>query len=264
MSMIAPRPLIGVTACLKQRDESFFHSVQRKYVDAVIDGTGGMPVLLPAIGDRQDVDGLLDRLGGLMLTGSPSNVGPDYYGGPQPRDGNQADPDRDATTLPLARRAIERGIPLFAVCRGIQELNVALGGTLHQHLHELSGRRDHRSDKSKPHAQRYEPCHPVRLTPGGLMQRICEGASTIEVNSLHGQGIDRLATGLRVEAVAEDGTIEAVSLPEAGGFVLGVQWHPEALVSTDRWSRRLFAAFGEAARAFEATRAHHDGFQRVA
>ena len=241
------RPLIGITACLREGEHSPYHHVQDKYVDAVVLGCAAVPVLLPAIGAIQEIDALLDRLDGLMLTGSPSNVGPDHYGGPPPREGNRADPTRDATTLPLIRRAIERAVPLFAICRGIQELNVALGGSLHQHLCEVPGRRDHRSDKTKSYAGRYGPVHSIRLTSGGKLQALLGGAETVEVNSLHAQGIDRLATSLSIEAVAEDGTIEAVSVERASTFAIGVQWHPEWQVRENPVSLALFRAFAAAA-----------------
>jgi putative glutamine amidotransferase len=249
MKDVLPNPLVGVTSCLRPSDHAHFHSVGDKYVDAVVAGAAAVPVLIPAIGERLDPDGLLDRLDGLLVTGSPSNVDPGHYGGPPPRAGNEADPARDATTLPLIRNAIARGVPVFAICRGLQELNVALGGSLLQHVHEAPGRFDHRSDKTKPYALRYGLAHPVTLTPGGKLQAILEGAARIEVNSLHGQGIDRLAHGLAVEAVAEDGTIEAVSVKDARDFALAVQWHPEWQVLENPWSRLMFAAFGAAARA---------------
>lgn len=258
------RPLIGVTACLKEREAFVFHSVGEKYVDAVIQGTDGIPVIIPAVAARQRIDELLDRLDGVMLTGSPSNVDPAHYGGPPAREGNLADPARDGTTLPLIRRAVDLGVPLFAICRGIQELNVALGGTLHQHVHEVPGRRDHRSDKSRPPQERYEPTHPIGLSPGGRLQAILGGPSSIEVNSLHAQGIDQPGPRLVVEARAEDGTIEAVTVRDAPGFVIGVQWHPEWRVAENPWSRRLFAAFADAARARAAGRQGYGSVSRVA
>jgi putative glutamine amidotransferase len=247
-------PLVGVTSCLKPRDQAHFHSVGDKYVDAVVAGAGAVPVLVPALGERLEIDALLDRLDGLMITGSPSNVDPTHYGGPPPREGNEADPARDATTLPLIRRALARGVPLFGICRGLQEVNVALGGSLHQHVHELPGRIDHRSDKTRSYAERHGLAHPVDIVPGGRLQAILGGAARIDVNSLHGQGIDRLAPGLDLEATAEDGTIEAVSVRDAPAFALAVQWHPEWQVLDNPWSRRLFAAFGAAARARAAAR----------
>lgn len=248
-------PVVGVSACLKQGEHAPYHSVVDRYVEAVRVGAGALPLIVPALGELGAIDALLERLDGLLFTGSPSNVCPSLYGGPPPRPGNLADPRRDATTLPLMRRALATGVPLLAICRGIQELNVALGGSLHQHLHEVPGRADHRSDKSRPWAERYEPRHEVRIRPGGLLHRLLDGAETAIVNSLHGQGIDRLAPGLVVEAVAADGTIEAVSVAAAPAFALGVQWHPEWRAAEDPVSRPLFAAFGAAARARRRARA---------
>ncbi len=251
-------PLIGVPACWTVRDDVGFHQVGDKYVDGVVDGAGGLPVLIPALGERLDLDGLLAQLDGLLITGSPSNVEPHHYEGPPARADSPNDPARDATTLPLIRRAIDQAVPCFAICRGIQELNVALGGTLHQEVHELPGRFDHRSDKSRPHDQRYELAHTIHLTPGGTLQDLLGGATTIEVNSLHGQAIDQLADRLAVEAIAPDGTIEAVRVVDAPAFALGVQWHPEWRVLDNPISRRLFAAFGAACRTRATSRQTHD------
>ncbi len=251
-------PVIGVPACLVARDGFGFHQVGAKYVDSVIDGAGGLPLLIPAVGGRVDPDDLLDGLDGLLLGGSPSNVEPHHYGGPAAPPASASDPARDATTLPLIRRAIARAVPLLAICRGIQELNVALGGSLHQEVHGLAGRLDHRSDKRLPPPERYGPAHEVALTPGGRLQALLGGAQRIEVNSLHGQAIDRLADGLAVEAQAPDGTIEAVRVAGAPGFALGVQWHPEWRVLEHPISRRLFAAFGAACRARAEARLQHE------
>jgi putative glutamine amidotransferase len=249
-------PVIGVPACFALREDFGFHQVGDKYVDSVVDGAGGLPLLVPALGSRLDIEAVLDQLDGLLITGSPSNVEPHLYGGPPARPDSPRDPARDATTVPLILRAIEREVPLLAICRGLQELNVALGGTLHQHLHEVPGRLDHRSDKSLPPRERYRLTHTVSLTPGGLLEELL-GASTIEVNSLHGQGIDRLAPGLVIEASAPDGTIEAVRVAAAKAFALAVQWHPEWRVLESPTSRRLFAAFGAACRTQSRARSRH-------
>ena len=142
---------------------------------------------------------------------------------------------------------------VFAICRGFQELNVALGGTLHQHLHEVPGRFDHRRDRTKSIEEQMAPCHRVTLTADGELARIA-GSPTADVNSLHGQGVERLAPGLSVEAVAEDTTIEGATVGGALAFALGVQWHPEFDAETDPLSRALFAAFGDAAREHAARR----------
>jgi putative glutamine amidotransferase len=251
-------PVVGIPACLVTPDDFAFHRVGAKYVDSVVDGAGALPLLIPALGRRLEVDAVLDGLDGLLITGSLSNVEPHHYGAPPAREDSPCDPARDATTLPLIRRALELGVPLLAICRGLQELNVALGGSLHQEVHALPGRLDHRSDKTVAPAARYAPAHDVALTPGGRLQALLDGAARIAVNSLHAQAIDRLAAGLAIEATAPDGTIEAVSVPAAPGFALAVQWHPEWRVLDHPISRQLYAAFGAACRARAQARLHHE------
>ncbi|MFO1060273.1 MAG: gamma-glutamyl-gamma-aminobutyrate hydrolase family protein [Dongiaceae bacterium] len=241
-------PLIGVPACVKDVDGLPFHAVGDKYVTAVAEAAGGLPMLLPALGPAYDVADLVERLDGLMLTGSLSNVAAHHYGGPQDRPESPQDPARDATTLPLIRAALAAGLPLFCICRGLQELNVALGGTLHQQVHTVPGRLDHRSVPDVPYEEKYGPRHPVAVVPGGRLAALV-GPGPVEVNSLHWQAIDRLAPGLAVEAEAPDGTIEAVSVRDAKEFALGVQWHPEFRATANPVSRALFAGFGDAARA---------------
>ena len=248
-----PLPLIGVPACVQVPKELPIHQVGEKYIAGVAKGAGGIPVLIPAIGDDLDMVALVERLDGLMLTGSPSNVEPHHYDGEPSSPGTLHDPKRDATTLPLIRAAIDAGVPILAICRGHQELNVAMGGTLHQLVHELPGRIDHRSRKDVPLVERYEPTHPVKLAANGLLRRLF-GADEIKVNSLHAQAIDRPAARLLVEAVAPDGTVEAVSLIDGKAFCVGVQWHPEWPRLTDPASKALFDAFGDAARARTAAR----------
>lgn len=251
--------MIGVTACLKSIDGVPFHAAADQYVRAVRDGADGVPLLVPALGDDLDLETVLATVDGLLFTGSPSNVAPERYGGPPPREGNLADPARDATTLPLWRHALRRGLPILAICRGMQELNVAMGGTLHQHVQEVAGRFDHRAPpRDQPLEIRYGPAHKVRVEPDGMLARILDGEREFVVNSLHGQGIDRLAPGLVVEATAEDGTIEAVSVAGAAAFVIAVQWHPEYKVLENPQSRRLFAAFGAACRGRTQLRQDHE------
>jgi putative glutamine amidotransferase len=244
----SPVPIVGISCCRKADGSWPTHSVGEKYVTAITDATGGLPLLVPALGPRLDLDLVLAQVDGLFLTGSPSNIEPYHYrGGPEPEN-NPTDPLRDATTLELIRRSVAKRVPLFAVCRGLQEMNVALGGSLHQELHKVDGRFDHRSDKTKSPVERYEERHPVALTEGGLLRRLLE-RDVVQVNSLHGQGIDKLAPGLVVEAVAEDGTIEAVRVADDGAFALAVQWHPEFRPLANRTSTLLFRAFAEACRA---------------
>src|SRR5579862_8493927 len=242
-------PFIGIPCCVRMIHERPFHTAHERYPHAVIDAVGGMPVLIPSVGPRVDCSAVLDRLDGLLLTGSPSNVEPAHYSGPPSQEGTLHDPDRDATTLPLIREAVRRDMPVLAICRGIQELNVALGGTLHQRIFEMPERFNHRRRRGAMTLdQRYGPAHSVALTPEGRLTQLAGGAAEIMVNSLHGQGIDRPAADLVVEAVAPDGQIEGVSLPGAR-FVVGVQWHPEYKALENPFSRALFTAFAQACHA---------------
>lgn len=245
--------MVGVTCCLKPGDSGSTHTVGDKYVDAIADGALCVPVLIPAIGERTRIGDLLRGLGGLLFTGSPSNVDPGHYAGPVPRADNLEDKSRDATTLPLIRAALDLGMPVLGVCRGIQEINVALGGSLFQHVHELEGRRDHRSDKTKDFDGRYAIVHNVGLTQSGKLASILQ-KTEIGVNSLHGQAIDRIADELQIEAQAEDGTIEAVSHKTSNSFFLAVQWHPEYKARENPDYLKLFQAFGDACRLYGSAR----------
>jgi putative glutamine amidotransferase len=236
-------PIVGIPACVRTIDERVFHTVSEKYPNAVIEAAGCLPILIPAVGPLIDPWGMLDALDGLLLTGSPSNVHPSEYGGTPSHPETRHDLARDATTLPLIREAVRRDLPILAICRGIQELNVALGGSLHQRVHEIPGRLNHRSRKDSPDGH-YGPAHGVELSAGGLLAALA-GTGELMVNSLHSQGIDRPAADLRVEAVAPDGQIEAVCLPGAR-FIVGVQWHPEYKALENPFSRALFAAFSRA------------------
>lgn len=242
--------VIGIPADRRFIDPHPFHIVGDKYARAIVDGAGAVPVLLPALGDTLPLDDTLDALDGLFLTGSPSNVEPHHYNGEPSRPDTLHDPDRDATTLPLIKAALARGMPLFAVCRGFQELNVALGGTLHQHVHEVPGFQRHKENPDDPLDVQYGPAHPVTLTDGGLLRQLA-GSDSVIVNSLHGQGIAELADGVTVEAVAEDGLVEAFRVENAKNFAVAVQWHPEWRVTENPFSLALFQAFGDAARDYK-------------
>jgi putative glutamine amidotransferase len=250
--MSSRAPLVAIPTCYRETNDRLMYTTVVRYPHAVVDAAGCMPILIPSIGDKLCCDTLLDSIHGVLLTGSPSNVEPYHYKGAPSREGTLHDPDRDATTLPLIREAVARNLPVLAICRGIQELNVALGGSLHQRIGERPGGEVHRRGRDIKRImemsmdERYGPCHPVTLTPDGFFAALT-GATEIMVNSLHGQGIDRPAPSLRIEAVAPDGLVEAVSLPGAR-FVVGVQWHPEYKPLDNPISRALFAAFGEACR----------------
>lgn len=240
-----PQPLVLVSSNLRIGDGHRWHAVAESYLRAAIEGSGAAVVMLPALPQGVDLGALLDRVDGVLLTGSRSNVHPARYGTAPSLGHEPYDLDRDATDFPLIDAALARGKPMLCICRGMQELNVALGGTLATEIQELEGRLDHRERMSELQEERYAIQHPIEVTPGGLLQRVV-GATRIEVNSLHRQAIDRLGTGLAVEATAADGTIEAVSVAGSSAFVLGVQWHPEYWFRTDAPSAAIFRAFGEA------------------
>jgi putative glutamine amidotransferase len=240
-------PIIGIPADRTCYGKHYFHMVGEKYIEAVAIGARALPMLVPALGPGIDLRAVLDACDGLLLTGSPSNVEPHHYGGPASEPGTLHDSNRDATTLPLIPEAVAAGVPVLAICRGFQEMNVAYGGTLCQRLHEVPGNLDHREDESTPLEVQYGPSHEVRLEPGGALQKIA-GQDHLTVNSLHWQGVLTLGKDLAVEARAPDGIIEAFRVANAPSFALGLQWHPEWQFATNPFSSALFAAFGEACR----------------
>lgn len=246
------KPLVIVPCCNKQIGVHPYFAVQAKYVEAVLVGAGCMPLILPSAGGAVDLETVLTAADGIMLTGSPSNVHPSHFGQEVHNPSLPLDPLRDATTLPLIRAALERGVPLLAICRGTQEVNVALGGSLYQAVQEVPGMMDHRDDDSDPLDVQYGPAHRVKIESGGVLKDILGGASEIVVNSLHGQGVDRLAPGLRVEARADDDLIEAFSVIDAKGFNLALQWHPEWRLAENPDSVKMFGAFGDACRRYQA------------
>jgi putative glutamine amidotransferase len=240
------KPIVAVSACVKDINGASFHAVHDKYLRAIARGANAIPVIVPATGDAIDPDVLIAAFDGFLFTGSPSDVEPHQYGGSSSREGSKHDPERDATTLPLLRALLEANRPVLAICRGFQELNVACGGTLHQHVHELSGMLDHRApSRELPVEVRYAPeHHQVRIHADGVLAQLTAEANPM-VNSLHRQGIERLGDGLSVEAVAPDGLIEAVRYTRARNAILGVQWHPEACIDYNAFARAIFAQFGE-------------------
>jgi putative glutamine amidotransferase len=245
--MQSKRPVIGIPADQRTIGPHPFHAVGDKYVRAVAEAADAIPLLIPALGAQLHLEELMAHLDGILFTGSPSNVEPNRYNGEPSNAGTLHDVARDATTLPLIPRAIGAGIPVFGICRGFQEFNVAMGGTLTQRLHELPGLLDHRDDAEQPLDVQYGPAHDVVLEPGGVLARLA-GVTQIKVNSLHSQGVQRLAPGLLVEARAPDGVVEAFRVKDAPSFALAVQWHPEWQVMKNPFSRAMFAAFGAASR----------------
>lgn len=220
-----------------------FHVVGKKYADAVR-LAGGIPIILPNL-RADEIDSVLNAVDGVMLTGSPSNVHPSRFGEDVLDAALPLDPERDEATLQLVPAALERGMPLLAICRGMQEVNVALGGTLHQAVHRVGVHEDHREDREAPVEQQYAAAHAVQVQPGGALDALLD-SKIFSVNSLHGQAVNRLADALRVEALSLDGVIEAYSVRDYQGFGIGVQWHPEWLANNNAVSMRLLAGFGSA------------------
>jgi putative glutamine amidotransferase len=239
--------VIGIPADRRILGAHPFHCVGEKYIEAVARAADAIPVLVPSLGELIAVGELLERIDGILLTGSASNVEPHRYAGPASDADTVHDPHRDALTLPLIPRAIESGLPVFGVCRGFQEMNVAFGGTLWQKVHEVPGLSDHRENKGDPLELQYGPAHEVELVRDGLLHGLA-GTDRVTVNSVHAQGVRTLGSALEIEARAPDGLVEAFRVRAAPAFAVAVQWHPEWQVMSNPFSRALFAAFGDAAR----------------
>ena len=248
------QPLVAISTDVRQFENYTWHAAPQQYIEAALGVAGVLPVLVPSFGERLDLEALLARVDGVLVTGSKSNVHPSLYGGEASEANGPYDPARDATTLPLIRLAIERGVPLLAICRGIQELNVALGGTLDSEIQEMEGRSDHRAPVSDDQDERFAIRQTVSIKPGTCLAGVF-GVGDIAVNSVHRQAVGVLGSRLQVEATAPDGTVEAVSVIGAPAFAVGVQWHPEYWANSDDASARIFRAFGDATRAHAAGRA---------
>ncbi|MFD2180027.1 gamma-glutamyl-gamma-aminobutyrate hydrolase family protein [Veronia pacifica] len=237
-------PLVGVVACNKKMGLHNFHIAGEKYLRAVTEGAGCLPLVLPSFSDPEILAACVRNLDGLLFTGSPSNIEPHHYSRLPSATPEDHDAKRDAFALPLIRLALEANIPLLAICRGFQEMNVALGGSLHQQLHQTGRFIEHRENKQSDVNIQYGLSHSVAIEPGGILEQAC-GSEVREVNSVHAQGIDRLGKHLRVEARAPDGLIEAISV-DSEGFALGVQWHPEWKVTNNPFYSAIFKLFGDA------------------
>jgi len=247
------KPIVGLVADRKLFGHHPFHCVGEKYMDALMQGAGCFAIILPALGERQDFERVLGLVDGLLFPGGVSMVDPRHYAGPLLPEGQTLDTHRDATSLPLMRQAVARGIPTFGICRGFQEMNVAWGGSLLQKVHETPGMMNHREDEAAPVDEQYGLAHPVRFALDGVLRRLT-GFAEARVNSLHNQGVERLGSGLQAEAFAPDGLIEAFSVKDAKSFALSVQWHPEWKYQDNPLSLALFEAFGDACRQYQAVR----------
>ena len=250
--MTPKRPVVGVIGSTQLVEGRFAaQRVGERNLRAVAQAAGALPLMFAGTPEITDIGALLDTVDGILLTGARANVHPSRFGlEPDPRH-EPYDLDRDALALKLIETCVARGVPLFGICRGFQEMNVAFGGSLHPEIRELPGRMNHRAprlENGELHpdlAVIFADRHDVRLTPGGVFAKIL-GAETIRVNSLHGQGILEPGRRIVVEGVAEDGTIEAIRIADAPGFALGVQWHAEHDAAHNPVNRTLFEAFGAA------------------
>jgi putative glutamine amidotransferase len=253
VSAVAAKPVVMVPACNRVLGHHPFHIAGKKYIDAVR-LAGCQPLVVPSA-SVDELDALLGLADGLFLTGSPSNVHPSHFDEGVHNPALPLDAERDAWTLPLIPKALALGVPLLAICRGAQETNVALGGSLHQAVQDVPGCNDHRADDSAAVEVQYGPSHRVDVVAGGVLARVLD-RSRFDVNSLHAQAVNRLAAGLVVEARSPDGVIEAFSKPGAPGFNLCVQWHPEWLAADNPVSMQILSAFGAACRSHRAKKQH--------
>ena len=240
-SRAAPKPLIGVLCCNEVAQRPV-QTVASRFIDPLVHISGASVLLVPAIVHGVDVKDIAARLDGLLLTGSRSNVSPHRYGGSD-TDIGRTDEQRDEVALRLAGTLIESGKPVFGICRGLQELNVLFGGS----LRDMEAGAHHHED-DLPYHELFDHMHDVDLMPGGRLTNGGPGRR-VSVNSVHMQGIDRLASGLSIEAVsALDGVIEAVSARPLESDVLAVQWHPEWAGAQCEVSKTFFGVIGEALR----------------
>jgi putative glutamine amidotransferase len=240
---------VGIPASVTEVGDAkvIVHQVGKRYIDMLARFAEVLPMIIPSLANETEFSEIVARIDGLYLTGGRANIEPHHYQGPPFPDDEIRDPHRDALVLPLIRACVEAGVPIFGTCRGIQELNVALGGSLHYRVHQVPGKMDHRMPQLGTMEEKFAERHAIELTPGGLFAGLI-GKTESMVNSLHGQGIDRLGEGLVVEAVAPDGVIEGISLPGAKALTFGAQWHVEWDVGGHALSNALHKAFGDAAR----------------
>ena len=250
------KPIIGVPASILQMSESpvLSNASGKRYIDSLVKFSNCIPLIIPASANTSDIESLLDNFDGIFLSGGRANVEPHHYGAePFPPD-EIVDPDRDVTVLPIIRKCIERKMPLFGVCRGIQEMNVAMGGTLYYRVNEVLGKNDHRMPRGDNISQEevFKQRHILKLSPGGLFQRLAR-LDEVSVNSLHGQAIDRIADVFQIEATTvEDKVIEGIRLKNDETFTVGVQWHAEWKPEQPEHilSRKLYEEFGKAAKEY--------------
>lgn len=254
------KPVVGIIGnSYKIEDRFAVQAAGERNMAAVADVTGALPLIFSGSPALTDIRDLLNTVDGIVLTGARANVHPSRFNTKPDAKHEPYDEERDAIALPLIEACVAEGVPVFGICRGFQEMNVAYGGTLHPEIREIPGRMNHRMPRLEngeihPDVEViFADRHDVRLTPGGVFAGIF-GKETIRVNSLHGQGILEPGKRVLVEGTAEDSTIEAIRIEGAKGFALGVQWHAEYDPQTNPINRALFEAFGEAVREWRAAR----------
>jgi putative glutamine amidotransferase len=242
------RPVVGIIGNHHLiNDEYPTHAGGRMNCEAVRDISGALPLIVPADPSLVDIEDLKRTCDGFLFTGGRPNVHPEEYGEEETEAHGTFDRARDRLTLPLIRDCVASGQPILAICRGFQELNVAMGGSLYPEIRDLPGRMNHRMPPDGTIEEKFALRHDVTFTTGGIFHRIM-GAEIVRTNTLHGQGIKQKGERIVIDGVAPDGTPEAIYVEGAPGFTLGVQWHPEYRACEDPVSRPLFAAFGEALR----------------
>ncbi len=249
------RPIVGIISnSYLLNDQYPVHAGGVMNMDAIAQVAGCMPILVPADPAHVSVAELMARCDGFLLTGGRPNVHPEEYGEEPTQAHGEFDRARDAITLPLVRACVETGQPFLGICRGFQEVNVAMGGTLYPEIRDLPGRMNHRMPPDGTLEEKFEIRHKVTVTQGGVFHQIF-GAHEVDTNTLHGQGIKAAGARVVIDGTAEDGTPEAIYVKDAPGFTASVQWHPEWNAHGDPVSRPLFTAFGQAVDAFAKARA---------
>ncbi len=258
--MTTKKPVVGVIGSAHLAEGKYpAQRAGERNLRAVAEAAGALPLSFAGSPEITDIGALLDAVDGVLLTGARANVHPSHFGFEDDPRHEPYDRDRDALALALTQACVARGVPLFGICRGFQEMNVAFGGSLHPEIRELPGKLNHRAPRldngeiHPDHAVVFAERHEVRLTPGGVFARLL-GTDIIRVNSLHGQGILEPGARIVVEGIAEDDTIEAIRIDGAGGFALGVPWHAEYEPHSNPVNRTLFAAFGAAVAQYQRAR----------